>query len=388
MKSILTLASILFVISSCSESNENILEKVARNLSKLETVQYSSTIEVLDYGKMMHTDTSIFYFDFRDNSPYSLKYYLNSSSGDLIYNGFKTFQSINPEKIITTSDDNNPERVNNPLFLTLRPLKQILPKLLQEDDVIVLIKGDTIINNNSYTIFNLSLKNKAIDWINSEIKEGVDDSEYILIVNAKNNLPYKLVTPNGKTGSISRTYEEFEFEIDYEQEFWEGKKLPKDFAIFTEEEYFENRKNNVSDNLGKSLSDWGLPELNNDNIINPSKLKGKVILLEFWFKGCGGCILAIPDLNKIKTRFEKDEFKIYGIEYLDNYPKEVLQKYIKDQNIQFPNLYKGKTVASNYGIRSAPTFMIIDKNGRIIDIKFGFSRETMDEIVEIIEKNI
>jgi len=113
-----------------------------------------------------------------------------------------------------------------------------------------------------------------------------------------------------------------------------------------------------------------------------------VVLLEFWFKGCGGCVSAIPDLNKIKARFDKNEFKIYGIEYLDNYPKEVLQKYIKEQNIQYPNLYKGKTVASNYGIRSAPTFLIIDKNGKIVHIKFGFSQENMDEIIEIIEKNI
>ncbi len=388
MKSILTLASMLFLISSCSESNEHILEKVSRNLSEIETVRYSSVIEVLDYGNMIHNDTSSFYFDFRDNSPYNLKYYLNSSHGELIYNGLKTFQSINPEKIITTSDDNNPEIVNNPLFLTLYPLRQILPKLLQEEEVNILIKNDTIINENSCVTFSFSLKNKVIDWINADIKEGEGDTEYILFVNAENNLPYKLVTPNGKEGLISRTFEDFEFEIDYSQEFWEGRTLPKDFAIFTEEEYFDNRKNNVLDNLGESVSDWELPELNNENRVKPSKLKGKVILLEFWFKGCGGCLSAIPSLNKIQARFGEEEFKIFGIEYLEEYPKEVLQKYIEEQNIQFPNLYKGKTVATNYGIRSAPTFLIIDKNGKIIHVKFGFSQENMNEIIEVIEKNI
>ena len=98
--------------------------------------------------------------------------------------------------------------------------------------------------------------------------------------------------------------------------------------------------------------------------------------------------MAIPDLNKIKSRFEKDNFKIYGVEFIENYSKDDLKKYITDQKILYPNLYRGKAIASNYGIRSAPTFMIIDKNGTIIHIKSGFSEENMNEIIDIIEKNI
>ena len=122
-------------------------------------------------------------------------------------------------------------------------------------------------------------------------------------------------------------------------------------------------------NLGKSLTDWELPKLTNDVLVNPSKLKGNVILLEFWFKGCGGCVAAIPSLNKIKTKFENDNFKIYGIEFIEDNSKENLAKYISEQNILYPNLYKGKTITLNYGIRSAPTFMIINKKGTIIHIK-------------------
>ncbi len=78
----------------------------------------------------------------------------------------------------------------------------------------------------------------------------------------------------------------------------------------------------------------------------------------------------------------------FGKYFIENYPKENLEKYITDQKFLYPTLYKGKKVALNYGIRSAPTFMIIDKSGIIIHIKSGFSEENMNEIISIIEQNI
>lgn len=381
---ILFLLTVL-LLASCSKSNEDILNQVSAKLNNLKTVKYLSVIEVQDNGQVVHKSEDTLSFDFNNG----LKYHFSSENGELIYNGKKTFQSINQEKIITTNDDNNPESVNNPLLFTLNPLKQILPKLIKDESIKTSRKNDTIINGKDYYNFSFLLEKEYIDWISYEFKEGIDyDSEYYLIVDKANYLPYKIVSPNGEEGSVSRTFENIEIDIEFDNKLWEGDNLPKDYALFTEKEYLANRKNNMLNNLGKELTNWELPELKSNNLINPSKLKGNVILLEFWFKNCGGCVMAIPSLNKIKSKFEKDNFKIYGVEFIENYPIDNLKKYITDQNILYPTLYKGKAIASNYGIRSAPTFMIIDKNGTIIHIKSGYSEENMNEIIEIIEKNI
>jgi len=383
-RTIILLVSLIFLIS-CSKSNEEILKKVSSNLNNLKTIKYLSTMEFLENDEVVHKNSDTLSFEFTDG----LKYHLSSENFEIVHNGIKTFNSISQEKIITTSDDNKPESVNNPLFLTINPLKQILPKLIQDKSIKVLRKNDTIINNDQHYVFSFLLENRYIDWIASEFKEGTDgNSEYFLIIDKTNYLPYKIISPNGKHGSISRTIENIELDIELNDKLWSGENLPKDYAVFTEKEYYDARKNKVLNNLGKKLTDWELPELNSTMVVNPSKLKGNVILLEFWFKNCGGCIMAIPSLNKIKTRFESDNFKIYGIEFIENYPKENLEKYITDQKILYPTLYKGKTVALNYGIRMGPTFMIIDKSGTIIHIKSGFSEENMGEIIGIIEKNL
>jgi thiol-disulfide isomerase/thioredoxin len=389
MKKLLSFFILLLFIVSCSESNEDILNRVSINLIELKTIKYESIIEVLDDGQIVHKNTDTLFFDFTNENQDKLKYHFSSKNGELIYNGTKTYQSINQEKIIITNENNNPESINNPLLLTINPLKHILPKLIENENVQTFRKNDTIINYNQYYVFSFLLEKRYIDWIALEFKEGIDyDSEYFLMIDKANYLPYKIISPNGKNGSMSRTIQNIELDLQFSDEFWSGENLPKDYTVITENKYFSNRKNNMLTNLGKELTDWELPELNTDALVNSSKLRGNVILLEFWFKNCGGCVMAISSLNKIKNTFNNDNFKMYGIEYTENHPKDNLEKYLIEQNILYPSLYKGKEIASNYGIRSAPTFMIIDKSGTIIHITSGFSKESMDEIINIIETNL
>lgn len=381
---------IIFLITvlglvSCSKSNEGILNKVSSNLNNLQTVKYLSVTEAQDNGQIVFKSEDTLSFDFTNG----LKYYFSSEKGELLYNGNKMFFTIPKEKIIVTSDDNRPEIVNNLVSNTLHHLKGIFPKIIKDKSIITSRKNDTVINNNQHLVFSFLLQKRYIDWATLEFKQGIDyDSEYILMVDKKNYLPYKIISPNGKQGSISSTIENVELDKEFSDKLWTGKSLPKDYARFTKKEYYTNNENILLNNLGKELTDWELPELTTNNFLKTSQLKGNVTLLEFWFKGCGGCIAAIPSLNNIKTRFEKDNFKIYGVEFIENFSKEKLENYIEEQNILYPNLFKGKTIAIKYGIRSAPTFMIINKKGTIIHIKNGFSEENMTEIIDIIEKNI
>ncbi len=375
-------------LMSCSQSNEEILLKVSNKISSIESVQYDSRMEAMEGGQLLFDDTTSIAFDFRNAVPNEIKYYFHSELGELIFNGKETFQSNASEKVIATSDDNSPDYVNNPLVHTLKPLRQILPILIQDNEVKIERERDTLINGTAYFNFSFLLNKKYIDWIKLEFVDWEIDSKHFLFVDKQDYLPFKIISPNGKNGSMSRTFENIELDYEFPKDLWNGESLPKDFAVFTLKEYFESLKNKMLDYVGKMVTDWELPLIANDSNINPSQLKGKVVLLEFWFKNCGGCKGAIPSLNKINTKFKNDNFEMYGIEFLERQSKEILQKYIKEQDIQFPILYKGKTVASKYGITGGPTFMVLDKTGKIIHLKSGYSEDHINEISGIIERNL
>src|SRR5690606_24047298 len=58
-------------------------------------------------------------------------------------------------------------------------------------------------------------------------------------------------------------------------------------------------------------------KLNNGTSVKISDLKGKVVLLDFWYRGCFPCLKATPDLIKLQEEF-KEILVIIGINDRDD----------------------------------------------------------------------
>jgi thiol-disulfide isomerase/thioredoxin len=70
--------------------------------------------------------------------------------------------------------------------------------------------------------------------------------------------------------------------------------------------------------VGSLALDWTLPFYNKNENISLSNLKGKVILLDFWFKNCGPCIESVPHLNAINKKFSDKKFEVLGVNTWDS----------------------------------------------------------------------
>ncbi len=51
----------------------------------------------------------------------------------------------------------------------------------------------------------------------------------------------------------------------------------------------------------------------NDSIISNESIKGKLVLLNFWFIGCPSCIKEMPSLDKIHEIFKEENFEIISV---------------------------------------------------------------------------
>lgn len=303
-----------------------------------------------------------------------------------MFNGKQSIYTANNEKIAVVDD--SPD-INNPLLLTLYPLKKFLPEILVEENIIITRKKDTIINNKANYVFDLSYKNGVLDWDKLILKNGMSfDSRYSLVINKVDFLPHKMTMNNGPTGTFSTTYENFDFDYIPDSKIWTGALVPSDYQILTAKEYhaFLQKKHasdgeSKSSSIGKSIGEWKIPDLNNNNLVDFSKFKGNVVLLEFWFKYCGPCVKAVPQLNELNQKLKNDNFLLYGVEFREDFPKGDLQKYVSAIGIDYPVLYNGKKLAIKYSVQSAPAFMIIDKKGSIIYLESGFNQEKIEEII-------
>lgn len=120
---------------------------------------------------------------------------------------------------------------------------------------------------------------------------------------------------------------------------------------------------------GKTAMDFTLKDLKGDTHVL-KKLRGKVVLLDFWATWCGPCRVTMPQVAKIH-----DEFRNKGVEVLSinvGEPAAKAEAYLKKNGYQFTALLDpDRAVADQYRVNGIPTLVVINREGTITDYMVG-----------------
>lgn len=101
---------------------------------------------------------------------------------------------------------------------------------------------------------------------------------------------------------------------------------------------------------------------------NLSELKGKVVVLNFWFVECKPCVMEMPDLNELVDEFNGKEVIFLAIAMNK---KEQLKKFLKTTDFIYKVISNGQSISESYGIKGFPTNVIIDQIGVIQYVSTG-----------------
>lgn len=137
---------------------------------------------------------------------------------------------------------------------------------------------------------------------------------------------------------------------------------------------------------GKTLNnrDFTLATIDNEEI-TLSKLKGKVVLIDFWATWCPPCRNSIPVFIDLYNKFHEQGFIVLGIGLEEKAP---LKNYRNTHNIPYPILIGNKEVARAFGVQAIPHIFIIDKKGTIRKTQVGFSPGLEAEFETLIDSLI
>lgn len=101
--------------------------------------------------------------------------------------------------------------------------------------------------------------------------------------------------------------------------------------------------------------------------IDLAKLRGKVVLVDFWASWCGPCIAEMPSVVSAYTKLHDKGFEIVGIS-LDQ-DKDKMEAALKKHSMTWPQYFDGKgwqnKISSGYGIESIPAAWLLDKKGML-----------------------
>ena len=119
------------------------------------------------------------------------------------------------------------------------------------------------------------------------------------------------------------------------------------------------------------------------NVYQTSALKGKVIVLNFWFVECKPCVMKIPELNEISKLFKKDDIIFLG---LATNQKKQLIKFLKTTPFYYKIVPESQQTAQLFNVSGYPTSIIINKEGIIQYVSLGVGPNNTERLTEEINK--
>ena len=136
----------------------------------------------------------------------------------------------------------------------------------------------------------------------------------------------------------------------------------------------------VASVLNKPAAAWTTTDLDGKKH-SLAGYRGKVIVLDFWYRGCGWCIKAMPQIKEVTEHFRDRPVVVLG---MNTDRKEADARFVaKSLKLNYATL-KAAGLPEKYGVQAFPTLIIIDQEGIVRDRHVGYSPNLREELIETI----
>lgn len=112
-----------------------------------------------------------------------------------------------------------------------------------------------------------------------------------------------------------------------------------------------------------------------------SDFKGKVVLLTYWFPGCGPCRAEFPHFENVVKKFKGKDLEYLGINIASD-QNEYVVPFMKGSGYSFTPLedVKDRSKGNLDNRNAAPMNFLIDKEGRLIFAKFRTDADNEEDL--------
>ncbi len=116
----------------------------------------------------------------------------------------------------------------------------------------------------------------------------------------------------------------------------------------------------------------------NSDPLTLTKLRGHVVLVEFWTFGCYNCRNTLPSVKEWDARYRERGLTIIGVhtpETTSEYSIDNVRREVRGLGIKYPVVTDNDySTWKAYGVEAWPTILVVDKLGRIRWLHVGEGR--------------
>ncbi|ARN77597.1 hypothetical protein BST97_06095 [Nonlabens spongiae] len=136
--------------------------------------------------------------------------------------------------------------------------------------------------------------------------------------------------------------------------------------------------------VGSDAKPFELEDLEG-NKYSMDELKGKVVVINFWFIGCPPCRKEIPELNELVEENEDEEVVFLGVA-TDRHKQ--LTSFLSKTEFNYNIIAEGRRFAAAYNVTAYPTHIVIGKDAKVSYAAAGFGPGSIDVLKSAIEEEL
>jgi peroxiredoxin len=112
--------------------------------------------------------------------------------------------------------------------------------------------------------------------------------------------------------------------------------------------------------------------------------RGKVVVFDFWYRGCGWCMRAMPQVRQLAAEFRGQLVVVVGMNTDSN---DADAKFVVDKmKLDYLTLKIDHKLSEKFGVQGFPTMVILDKEGKVHDLHVGYSPTLQQDVGEVVRQ--
>lgn len=214
-------------------------------------------------------------------------------------------------------------------------------------------------------------------WLRNERRIWIDKQTYLPI-----QFYTVQVLVEGKDTLCQYTYDKLlSFDTTINESRFKMESLPAEMIV----KDYKPRKTIKPLGRGKRAPEWTLPTISGDSI-SLADLRGKIVLVDFFYKGCAPCGAAIPVLQRLHEKYKDQGVVIIGIDPYDDPIKNEMADFIEKRSVGYTVVFSDRELPQKYRVSGYPTLFFVNEKGKIVKVHEGFSTSMEQELEEQIQK--
>ena len=110
--------------------------------------------------------------------------------------------------------------------------------------------------------------------------------------------------------------------------------------------------------------------------------RGRPVLLNFWASWCGPCRQELPELERLQDELKSTGFAVIAVN-MDQSAAQGL-RFLKMNDLEVPAYRLDRKTLAMLGVKSLPTNVLLDREGRPVQLYRGYAPSVPEEIRRLV----